>query len=125
MSKAPVNLDLDLQFEGKKYFVKDDDVMSLIDEVEKVCSHSDIANQVMNKITKGYTAALKFAGCTATHREVHCEIQREAGETGDRISTVFMIMFDLLIMPDNLKAMQVQSKKKTVKEKAKVKTKVK
>ena len=123
MSKVPANLDLDLRFKGEKYFVKDDDVMSLIDEVEKVCSHADIANQVMNKITKGYHAALKFAGCKAAHFDVHCEIQGEAGGSGERISTVFMIMYDLLIMPSNLKAMQTQVKKKPAKVNPKVKAK--
>ena len=122
MSKVQVNLDLDLQFKGEKYFVKDDDVMSLIDTVERVCSHSDVAGQIMNQITKGYTAALNFAGCDASHREVHCEILRDAGETGQRISTVFMIMFDLLVMPDNLKAMHTKPEKKALKDNKKTVT---
>ena len=110
--------DIKLKFKDETLTIKANKVMGLVMAVEAVTSREDVAKQLWGKISLGYTAALNYAGLDVEHGDVHLWMNEDVDLMAEKINEVYMILFDLLIMPENLKK-QSSTKKKTV---AKTKT---
>jgi hypothetical protein len=107
--------DIKLKFKDETLTIKANKVMGLVMAVEAVTSREDVAKQLWGKISLGYTAALNYAGLDVEHDDVHLWMNEDVDLMAEKINEVYMILFDLLIMPENLKK-QSSTKKKTVSE---------
>jgi len=105
--------DIKLSYKDEVYTVKSNKVMGLILAVESVTKREDVAAQTWGKISLGFAEALNYAGADVTHEEVHLWMNDDVDLMAEKINDVYMILFDLLIMPKNLQKISGNGKKKT------------
>jgi len=132
--------DIELTYRDQTFTVKEKQFISLImsveltkipndvylgddqaeaDRIRNTPYRSHIAEQMMTMVSYGYYNALRFAGLEGvSHLDVHLWINEDVDIAAEVMHKCYMILFDLIIMPNNLKK-QSSTKKKTV---AKTKT---
>ena len=121
--------DIELNYKDQTFVVKEKQFMSLIMTVEMtklpndvICDDEERAKPMrehlleskMGMVSCAYARALKFAGAEGvTHLDVHMWINQDVEKQAEALQKCYMILFDLVIMPNNLKKVSGNGKKKT------------